>query len=84
MKDLMKFSVPIFNGHHPGYAFNMQGWIGMVYPKIKLKAARANAEMTQEDVAKALNRNKQTIVNWENGVTEIKVTTLNCFLRYMR
>ena len=56
----------------------------MVYPKIKLKAARANAEMTQEDVAKALNRNKQTIVNWENGVTEIKVTTLNCFLRYMR
>ena len=45
----------------------------MVYPKIKLKAARVNAEMTQEDVAKALNRNKQTIVNWENGVTEIKV-----------
>ena len=37
----------------------------MVYPKIKLKAARVNAEMTQEDVAKALNRNKQTIVNWE-------------------
>lgn len=45
----------------------------MVYPKIKLKAARVNAEMTQEDVAKALNRNKQTIVNWENGVTVIKV-----------
>ena len=45
----------------------------MIYPKIKLKAARVNAEMTQEDVAKALNRNKQTIVNWENGVTEIKV-----------
>ena len=42
-------------------------------PKIKLKAARVNAEMTQEDVAKALKRNKQTIVNLENGVTEIKV-----------
>ena len=56
----------------------------MVYPKIKLKAARVNAEMTQEDVSKALHRNKQTIVNWENGVTEIKVTNLNCFLSDMR
>ena len=45
-------------------------------PKIKLKAARVNAEMTQEDVSKALHRNKQTIVNWENGVTEIKVNDL--------
>lgn len=45
-------------------------------PKIKLKAARVNAEMTQEDVSKALHRNKQTIVNWENGVTEIKMNDL--------
>ena len=48
----------------------------MAIPKFKLKAARVNKEMTQEDVAKALNRNKQTIVNWENGVTEIKVNDL--------
>ena len=48
----------------------------MVIPKFKLKAARVNNEMTQEDVAKALSRNKQTIVNWENGVTEIKVSDL--------
>ena len=48
----------------------------MTVPKIKLKAARVNAEMTQEDVSKALHRNKQTIVNWENGVTEIKVNDL--------
>ncbi len=48
----------------------------MVMLKIKLKAARVNKEMTQADVAKALNRNKQTIVNWENGVTEIKVNDL--------
>ncbi len=48
----------------------------MAIPKFKLKAARVNKEMTQEDVAKALNRNKQTIVNWENGVTAIKVNDL--------
>lgn len=48
----------------------------MSIPKFKLKAARVNKEMTQEEVAKALNRNKQTIVNWENGVTEIKVNDL--------
>lgn len=48
----------------------------MMFPKIKLKAARVNAELTQEDAAKALHRNKQTIVNWENGVTEIRVNDL--------
>ena len=69
----MKFPVFIFNGYLLSYAFDMRGGFGMIFPKIKLKAARVNAEMTQEDVAKALNRNKQTIVNWENGVTEIKV-----------
>ena len=35
----------------------------MTLPKIKLKAARVNAEMTQEDVANTLGRNKQTIVH---------------------
>ena len=35
----------------------------MVYPKMKIKGARVNAEMTQEDVVKALNRNEQIIVN---------------------
>ncbi len=48
----------------------------MVIPKFKLHAARVNAGMTQEAVAKVLKRNKQTIVNWENGVTEIKVSDL--------
>ena len=48
----------------------------MTIPKFKLNAARVNAGMTQADVAKVLNRNKQTIVNWENGVTEIKVSDL--------
>ncbi len=48
----------------------------MAIPKFKLNAARVNAGLTQLDVAKILNRNKQTIVNWENGVTEIKVNDL--------
>ena len=48
----------------------------MTIPKFRLNAARVNAGMTQTDVAKTLNRNKQTIVNWENGATEIKVRDL--------
>ena len=44
----------------------------MTMPKITLKAARVNAGLTQEDVARALHRNKQTIVNWESGSTDIR------------
>ena len=35
--------------------------------KISLAAARVNAKMTQEDVAKKLHVSKQSIVNWEKG-----------------
>ena len=35
--------------------------------KISLAAARVNAKMTQEDVAKEMHVTKQTIVNWENN-----------------
>jgi DNA-binding XRE family transcriptional regulator len=45
-------------------------------PKITLKAARVNAGMTQDEAAHALNKTKQTIVNWESGVTEIKYRDL--------
>lgn len=45
-------------------------------PKISLKAARVNADLTQSDVARILRKTKQTIVNWENGVTEIKFNDL--------
>ena len=31
--------------------------------KISLKAARVNANLTQEDAAKAMGKTKQTIVN---------------------
>ena len=38
--------------------------------KISLRAARVNADMTQDDAAHALGMSKQTIVNWETGRTE--------------
>ncbi len=41
--------------------------------RISLAAARVNAQLTQNDVAKALNVSKQTVNNWENGKTEPKM-----------
>lgn len=35
--------------------------------QISLAAARVNAGLTQEDVAKKMQVSKQTIVNWEKG-----------------
>ena len=43
---------------------------------ISLKAARVNAELTQDEAAVKIKKTKQTIVNWENGVTEIKYKDL--------
>ena len=43
---------------------------------ISLKAARVNAELTQDEAAIKIKKTKQTIVNWENGVTEIKYRDL--------
>ena len=37
--------------------------------KISLAAARVNAGLTQEEVAKTLKISKQTICNWETGKT---------------
>ena len=37
--------------------------------RISLAAARVNAELLQEDVAKMMKVTKQTIVNWEKGRT---------------
>lgn len=39
--------------------------------QISLAAARVNAGMTQQEVARKMCKNKQTIVNWENGITKI-------------
>ena len=35
--------------------------------QISLAAARVNAKMTQEEVAKKMEVSKQTIINWEKG-----------------
>lgn len=37
--------------------------------QISLAAARVNAGMTQEEVAKKMGISKQTIINWEKGVS---------------
>lgn len=42
--------------------------------QISLAAARVNAGMTQADVAKTLGVGKQTIVSWEKGKSEPKIT----------
>lgn len=42
--------------------------------RITPAAARVNAGLTQDDVAKAMHVGKQTIVNWENGVSEPKIS----------
>lgn len=38
--------------------------------QITLAAARVNAGLTQEDVAKAMHVSKNTIVAWEKGKTQ--------------
>lgn len=42
--------------------------------QISLAAARVNAGLTQEEVAKVLKVGKQTIVSWEKGKSEPKMS----------
>ena len=42
--------------------------------RISLAAARVNAGLSQDDVAKTLNVGKQTIVSWEKGTSEPKIS----------
>ena len=42
--------------------------------QISLAAARVNAGLTQDDVAKALRVTKNTVVAWEKGSSEPKIT----------
>lgn len=41
--------------------------------RISLAAARVNAKLTQDEAAKALHITKQTLVNWEKGLTQPKI-----------
>lgn len=41
----------------------------MSYPKITLKAARVNADLTQREAAKALKIDVSTLQNYETGKT---------------
>lgn len=42
--------------------------------RISLAAARVNAGLTQDDVARAMHISKQTIVNWEKAKSEPKTS----------
>lgn len=42
--------------------------------QISLAAARVNAMMTQEEVAKKMKVSKNTIVNWEKGKSEPSIS----------
>lgn len=46
----------------------------MVELQISLAAARVNAGLTQEEVARRIHVGKQTIVAWENGNSEPKLS----------
>ena len=39
--------------------------------KVSLRAARVNANLSQDEVAKRLRKTPQTVVNWEKGRTRI-------------
>lgn len=42
--------------------------------QISLAAARVNAGLTQDNVAKAMHISKQTLFNWEKGISEPKMS----------
>nr|DAY67991.1 MAG TPA: Helix-turn-helix XRE-family like protein [Caudoviricetes sp.] len=49
--------------------------------KISLAAARVNAKLTQEDVAKSLKVSKKTVINWEKGAVTPSFAILDTLSR---
>lgn len=45
--------------------------------RISLAAARVNARLTQEDVAKRMKIGKRTIINWEKGTVMPSFADIN-------
>lgn len=43
-------------------------------PQISMRAARVNAGLTLDEVAKALEISSKTVSNWENGVAEPRIS----------
>ena len=44
--------------------------------RVTFRAARVNAQLTQDKAAKALGVSKYTLLNWERGKTEPKQSDL--------
>lgn len=47
--------------------------------KITLQAARVNAGLTQEELAEKMGVSRVTVINWENGKSEMKTAYLYMF-----
>lgn len=58
------------------YIISQKGDLRMPILQISLEAARVNAKLTLEDVAKKCHKSKQTIINWEKGRSEISPADL--------
>lgn len=50
-------------------------------PKITLKAARVNANLTQEALAEQMGVSRNTVNDWETGKREIKTAYFHLFCR---
>lgn len=52
--------------------------------QVSLAAARVNAKLTQEEVAKIMKIGKRTIINWEKGVVMPSFADLNMLANIYR
>ncbi len=47
--------------------------------KITLAAARTNAGLTQQEIADKMGVSRSSVINWENGKSEMKTAYLIAF-----